>query len=55
MLEEYDSLITNDTWIFQDLPKGRKMVRSKRAYKVELVVDESVACFKERLVAKGFS
>jgi hypothetical protein len=46
MQEEYDSLIENDTWIFQDLPEGRKMIHSKWVYKVKLVPDRSVVCFK---------
>ncbi len=55
MQEEYDSLIENDTWIFQDLPEGRKMIHSKWVYKVKLVPDRSVVCFKAQLVAKGFT
>ncbi len=55
MQEEYDSLIENDTWMLQDLPKGRKMVHSKWVYKVKLAANVSVVCFKAWLVAKGFT
>jgi hypothetical protein len=45
----------NGTWVYQKLPKGRKIVKNKWVYKLKLVVDESVDHYKARLVAKGFT
>ena len=55
MKEEFDSLMENGTWKYQELPKERKTVKNKWIYKVKLAVDGSVDRYKARLVAKGFT
>jgi hypothetical protein len=55
MNEEYCSLIENDTWNLVPLPKGRKRVRCKWAYRTKYASDGSVERHKAWLVAKGFS
>jgi hypothetical protein len=55
MQQEFNSLISNNTWILQDLPPGRSAIQNKWIYKLKLAPDGSVARFKARLVAKGFS
>jgi len=55
MHEEFDSLMENGTWEYQELPKGRKIVKNKWVYKLKLAVDESMDHYKARLVAKGFT
>jgi hypothetical protein len=42
MNEEYHSLLANDTLDLVPLPKGRKLVRCKRAYKTNYASDGSV-------------
>ena len=55
MNKEFDSLMKNGTWEYQELPKERKTVKNKWVYKVKLVADGSVDHYKARLVAKGFT
>jgi hypothetical protein len=55
MNEEYRSLMTNDTWDFVPLPKGRKLVRCKWVYRTKYASDGSVERHKAWLIAKGFS
>lgn len=52
---EYDSLISNGTWEFADLPKGRKALNSKWVLKKKYNQDGSIDRYKARLVAKGYS
>lgn len=52
---EYDSLIQNGTWRLEPLPAGRKPVTCKWVFKTKLNPDGSVARYKARLVARGFS
>jgi hypothetical protein len=47
--------LKNGAHIFQDLPKGRKAVCSKRVCKIKLIADDIVTHFKVQLVAKGFT
>jgi hypothetical protein len=55
MNEGYRSLMANDTWDLVPLPKGRKFVRCKWAYRTKYASDGSVERHKVRLVSKGFS
>ena len=55
MLEEYNSILTNDVWDVVPQPQGKSVVTSKWIYKVKFVVDGSVEKCKARFVARGFS
>ena len=55
MKEEYNSLLSNDTWDLVPFPKGKKTVRSKWVYREKYGLDGKVDKHKARLVAKGFS
>jgi len=48
-------LIENRTWEYQELLKGRKIIKNKWIYKLKLVIDGSMDHYKTRLVAKGFT
>ena len=48
------SMESNDVWELVELPAGRKAVGSKWVYKVKTGADDSVKCYKARLVAQGF-
>ena len=54
-LEEYHSLMVNDTWDLVPLPKGRKIVKCKWVYRPKYALDGSVERLKEILVSKFFS
>jgi hypothetical protein len=54
MQEEFDSLMENGTWEYQELLKRRKIIKNKWVYKLKLATNESVDRYKARLVAKGF-
>ena len=55
MKEEYNSLLSNDTWDLVSLSKGIKLVRCKWVYKTKYGLDGKVDKHKAKLVAKGFS
>jgi hypothetical protein len=55
MEEEYNSLISNNTWRMVTKPPGRNLVRNKWIFKLKYDVHGNVDRFKARLVAKGFS
>ena len=52
---EYDSLIARKTWKLVPRPAGRKLVDSKWVFKVKRNADGSIARYKARLVARGFT
>ena len=52
--DEMDSIMSNQTWVLVDLPKGSKPISCKWVFKKKYNTDESVQTFKARLVAKGF-
>lgn len=54
MKEEYDALLTNQTWSLVDPPKDKKIVGCKWVFKIKRNSDGSVARYKARLVAQGF-
>lgn len=55
MVEEFESLKSNDTWELTKLPQGRKALKCKWVYKLKTNADGSVQRYKARLVIKGFS
>ena len=52
---EYEPLIKNETWKLVELPSGRKPIGCKWVFKVKYGSDGKIECFKERLVAKGYT
>jgi hypothetical protein len=55
MQEEFDSLITNDTWTLMELPPGRKSIGCKWTYRTKQNSKSEVARLKSQLVAQGFT
>ena len=53
--EELHNLESHHTWEFEELLQGPKAVGSKWVFKVKYNTDGTVAQFKARLVAQGFS
>ena len=54
MLEEYNSILTNDVWDVVPQPQGKSVVTSNWIYKVKFSADGSVEKCKARFVARGF-
>ena len=58
MNKEIEDLIKHNTWIVMkrsDVPKGRKITKSRWVYKVKLNRDGSIERFKSRFVVCGYS
>ena len=55
METEYDALTSRKTWRLVPRPAGRKLVDSKWVYKLKRNPDGSIARYKARLVARGFT
>eukprot|EP00253_Pinus_taeda_P006867 PITA_06867 len=55
MVEEYDSIVRNNSWEIVPRPQGKSVVGSRWIYKVKQVADRSVEKYKARFVARGFS
>jgi hypothetical protein len=55
MEKEMKSLKDNDVWDLVEKPEGRKVVGSKWVFKKKLNADGSIARYKARLVAQGYS
>jgi len=54
MNQEFDALLTQNTWSLCPFPAGRHAVRNKWVYKLKQQPDGSIERYKARLVAKGF-
>ncbi|GBO30829.1 Retrovirus-related Pol polyprotein from transposon TNT 1-94 [Araneus ventricosus] len=52
---EMSSLIENETWTLEELPKNSKAIPCKWVYKIKKNPDGSIDKYKARLVAKGFT
>ena len=52
--DEMDSLLSNGTWVFVDLPPSCKPIGCKWVFRRKYNTDGSLQTFKARLVAKGF-
>jgi len=52
---EYKALTDLGTWELVQPPKGRKIIKSKWAYKVKRGADGEITKYKARFVAKGYS
>jgi hypothetical protein len=55
MQEEYDSLMTNNTWTLVPLPVGRKHVSCKVVIKIKQGANGEMEHYKTILVARGFT
>ncbi|GJY10948.1 ribonuclease H-like domain-containing protein [Tanacetum coccineum] len=55
MLDEYNALITNGTWVFVPRPANVNVVRSMWLFKHKFNADGSLSRYKARLVANGRS
>jgi len=55
MQEEYDSLMTNNTWTLVPFLVGRKLVSCKWVFKIKQGTNGEVQRYKARLVARGFT
>ncbi len=55
MQEEYDSLMTNNTWTLVPLPLGRKPISCKWVFKIKQGANGEMERYKARLVARGFT
>uniref|UniRef100_A0A6V7JMB6 Reverse transcriptase Ty1/copia-type domain-containing protein n=1 Tax=Bracon brevicornis TaxID=1563983 RepID=A0A6V7JMB6_9HYME len=55
MDEELNSLMSNNTWSVQQLPKGKSAVGCKWVFKIKRHADGRPDRYKARLVAQGFS
>ena len=53
MMEEYQALMSNGTWVLTTLPHNRKAIGSKWTFCLKENADRTVARYKARLVAKG--
>ena len=55
MIEEYQSIMKNDSWDIVPRPEGKSVVTSKWIYKIKYAAHCSIEKYKEIFVACGFS
>ena len=55
MNEEMEALEKNDTWEMGPLPDGKKLVESRWVFTIKYHFDRSLARYKARLVARGYT
>ena len=55
MVEEYNSIMTNDVWEVVPRPQDRAVVGSRWIYKIKYAADGSIEKFKSKFVAKGYA
>lgn len=54
ILEEYEAFLKESTWHLTMLRPGNSAIGCKWVYRVKRNPDESIACYKVQLVAKGY-
>jgi hypothetical protein len=54
MQQEFDALLSNQTWTLCPRPINHNVIRNKWVFKIKRKADGTVERFKARLVAKGF-
>ena len=54
-IEEYESIIKNNTWELTELPPNRQPIGCKWTFKIKYGPDGGISRYKARLVAKGYS
>jgi hypothetical protein len=55
IIEEYESILTNNIWEVVPRPQGKSVVTFKWIYKIKHAADGRVEKFKARFMARGFS
>jgi hypothetical protein len=55
MIDEYQSVMENNTWKLVDCPQDVKPIGCKWVYKIKYKPDKMIDKYKARLVAKGFA
>jgi hypothetical protein len=55
MMDEYESLMKNETWILTSLPQGRRAIRGRWIYKYKPAANGEAPRYKARFVACGYS
>ena len=55
MVEEYNSIMTNDVWEVVPRPKDRSVVGSRWIYKINYVADDNIEKYKARFMEKGYT
>ena len=55
MVDEYNSIMTNDVWEVVPRTQNRLVVGSRWIYKIKYAADGSTKKFKARFVAKGYA
>eukprot|EP00253_Pinus_taeda_P032150 PITA_32150 len=54
MVEEYNSIMTNDVWEVVPKPEDRSVVGSRWIYKIKYAADGNIEKYKAKFVAKGY-
>ena len=54
VIDEMDSILSNNTWVLVDLPSGSNTIGCKWMFRRKYRTDGTIKTFKARLVAKGF-
>ncbi|OMO75792.1 Reverse transcriptase, RNA-dependent DNA polymerase [Corchorus capsularis] len=55
MVDEYNALLKNGTWVLASLPPGKNVINCKWVFRLKRKSDGSIERHKVRLVAKGFN
>jgi hypothetical protein len=55
MASEHQSLVSNETWTLEPLPKGRKPISSKWVFALKTNDKGEITRYKARFVARGFT